>query len=93
MCSDRTSLSKRLGMDDTQRKELFAKKKKDEQRFFDGLSSDEEYQNMTPEERDRRMREGLKDDDDDFHPTINLDGATAEPASEDDIDQVKLKKN
>ena len=44
MCSDRTSLSKRLGMNDTQRKELFAKKKKDEQRFFDGLSSDEEYQ-------------------------------------------------
>ena len=44
MCSDRTSLSKRLGMNDTQRKELFAKKKKDEQHFFDGLSSDEEYQ-------------------------------------------------
>ena len=81
-------------MNDSQRKELFAKKKKDDQHFFDGLSSDEEYQNMTPEERDRKMREGLKDDDDDdFDPTINLDGATAEPASEDDIDQVNLIKS
>ena len=56
------------------------------------MTRPDEYQNMTPEERDRKMREGLKDEDDDFDPTINLDGATAEPASEDDIDQVRLKK-
>ena len=61
---DSRDLRQKLNVDET----LFkAREKKEEakiEHFDDGLSDDEEYQNMTEEERNRKMR-----------PNLNMDGA------------------
>merc|ERR1712029_213701 len=78
MCNEKSgTLSERMGLSSSDGSELFNTNKN--KHFFDGLSSDEEYNNMSDRERNERMKKGLKDSED-F--TINLDGATAEPASE-----------
>ncbi len=69
------SLGARLGVDSTT-SDLFKVNKR--KRFFDDLSDDEEYQNMTEEERDRQMIPT------DFGKS-QLDGAVTDEDSEDDF--------
>ena len=51
MVDDNDSFGKRLGIDSSS-SDLFKPKKKN---FFDDLSSDEEYQNMTEKERNEKL--------------------------------------
>ncbi len=51
LCGDQKSLGERLGV--TPESAIFSKPKT---KFFDDLSDDEEYQNMTEEERNEKMK-------------------------------------
>ena len=80
------SLSERLGLSPEEKQRLFTKPEK---HFHDGLSSDEEYNNMDEKERNERMKLNL-DDSEDF--TINLDGMPAELESSEDEEKPLKRK-
>ena len=54
MCGEKISLAEKVGV--TPDSAIFARSKV---QFFDDLSDDEEYQNMTEEERNERMKPKL----------------------------------
>ena len=78
MCGANNSLTSKLSLDDSTA-EMMASSKR--QRFFDDLSDDEDYQQMTDAERNERMA-----------PRLNLDGhATDDDESDDEIITASVK--
>ena len=84
LINDKPSFSKRLGINDSS--EFLDKFGKSKENFWDNLSDDEEYQNMTEEERNEKMA-----------PKLNLDGNYDFDSDEDVITSStstkKTKKN
>lgn len=79
------SLSEKLGIDASSSEFSAAKKN---QRFFDDLSDDEEYQNMTDAQRNERFMPKSNDSSTkkppNGNPNLNLDGFPAELVSSDE---------
>ena len=79
MCGANASLTTKLSLDDSTAEMMACSKK---QRFFDDLSDDEDYQQMTEAERNERMA-----------PKLNLDGHVTDDNDSDDEIIAAPKKN
>merc|ERR1719322_381903 len=58
---------------------------KPEQHFYDGLSDDDEYQNMSEKERNERLKPINAKSNDDFNANLNVDGMIDLDSSDDDF--------
>ena len=65
---------------------------KPEQHFYDGLSDDDEYQNMSEKERNERLKPINAKSCDDFNANLNVDGMVDLDSSDDDFVSTTSRK-